>query len=88
MQKSGRKLRSYNKSLPLKDYKIGRLEQYLKFLGKGISLAGMDVRTYCMKRKHLKVHPLKRPRILNYAIDYFCSSVSVTEWVPPFGAYF
>ena len=34
LKRSGRKLRSYNKSLPLKDYKIGRLEQYLKFLGK------------------------------------------------------
>jgi len=34
LQKSGRKLRSYNKSLPLKDYKIGRLEQYLKSQGK------------------------------------------------------
>lgn len=34
LRKSGRTLRSYNKSLPLKDYKIGRLEQYLKFLGK------------------------------------------------------
>jgi GT2 family glycosyltransferase len=34
LQKSGRKLRSYNRSLPLKDYKIPRFEQYLKSMGK------------------------------------------------------
>jgi len=34
LKKSGRPLRSYNRSLPLKMYKIGRLEQYLKVLGR------------------------------------------------------
>jgi GT2 family glycosyltransferase len=33
LQNCGRPLRSYNKSLPLRDYKIGRLEQYLNILG-------------------------------------------------------
>jgi GT2 family glycosyltransferase len=33
LQNSGRPLRSYNRSLPLKEYKLGRLEQYLKILG-------------------------------------------------------
>jgi GT2 family glycosyltransferase len=34
LKNSGRPLRSYNKSLPLKTYKIGRLEQYLRVLGR------------------------------------------------------
>jgi GT2 family glycosyltransferase len=34
LKNSGRRLQSYNKSLPLKMYKIGRLEQYLKIFDK------------------------------------------------------
>jgi GT2 family glycosyltransferase len=34
LKSSGRPLRSYNRSLPLKEYKIGRLEQYMKILGR------------------------------------------------------
>jgi GT2 family glycosyltransferase len=34
LKNSGRPLRSYNRSLPLKTYKIGRLEKYLQLLGR------------------------------------------------------